>query len=70
MGRLLSRSRAAVSFVVNPMQTLVARTQSPAEEGLPDEERRHEEVLAAQPARRRAGIGVMGLRGFEGGTAS
>jgi large conductance mechanosensitive channel len=38
---------AVFFFVVKPMETLLARVRSPAEEGLPDEERRHQELLAA-----------------------
>jgi large conductance mechanosensitive channel len=34
-------------FVVKPVDALTARFRSPAEEGLPDEERRHQELLAA-----------------------
>jgi hypothetical protein len=34
----------AVAFAVN---ALLRRFRSPAEEGMPDEERRHQEVLAA-----------------------
>ena len=38
---------AVFLFVVKPMDMLVARARKPAEEGLPDEERRHQELLAA-----------------------
>jgi large conductance mechanosensitive channel len=38
---------AVFFFVVKPMEMLLARVRSPAEEGLPDEERRHQELLAA-----------------------
>jgi len=34
-------------FVVKPVDMLIARAGKPAEEGLPDEERRHQELLAA-----------------------
>jgi large conductance mechanosensitive channel len=34
-------------FVVRPMNALINRIRSPADEGLPDEERRHRELLAA-----------------------
>jgi large conductance mechanosensitive channel len=34
-------------FVVKPMNMLAARRAAPVEEGLPDEERRHQELLAA-----------------------
>jgi large conductance mechanosensitive channel len=39
---------AAVFFcVVKPMNALMARLRSPVEEGMPDEERRHQELLDA-----------------------
>jgi large conductance mechanosensitive channel len=38
---------AVFFFVVKPMNALMARLRSPVEEGLPDEERRHQELLAA-----------------------
>ena len=39
---------AAVFFlVVKPLNALLSRLRSPVEEGLPDEERRHQELLAA-----------------------
>jgi large conductance mechanosensitive channel len=39
---------AAVFFlVVRPINALSTRFRSPAEEGMPDEERRHQELLAA-----------------------
>jgi large conductance mechanosensitive channel len=38
---------AVFFFVVKPMNALMNRMRSPAEEGLPDEERRHRELLAA-----------------------
>jgi large conductance mechanosensitive channel len=34
-------------FVVKPVNALLTRFRSPAEEGMPDEERRHQELLAA-----------------------
>ncbi|MDQ3669580.1 MAG: large conductance mechanosensitive channel protein MscL [Actinomycetota bacterium] len=34
-------------FVVKPVNALMNRLHSPAEEGMPDEERRHQELLAA-----------------------
>jgi large conductance mechanosensitive channel len=34
-------------FVVKPVNALMNRLHSPAEEGMPDEERRHRELLAA-----------------------
>ncbi|MDQ4082453.1 MAG: large conductance mechanosensitive channel protein MscL [Actinomycetota bacterium] len=38
---------AVFFFVVKPVNALLNRLRSPAEEGLPDEERRHQELLAA-----------------------
>ena len=39
---------AVFFFVVKPVQAMLARVQrTPAEEGMPDEERRHRELLAA-----------------------
>jgi large conductance mechanosensitive channel len=38
---------AVFFFVVRPVNALLQRHRSPAEEGLPDEERRHQELLAA-----------------------
>jgi large conductance mechanosensitive channel len=38
---------AVFFFVVKPVNALVARYHAPAEEGMPDEERRHQELLAA-----------------------
>jgi hypothetical protein len=34
-------------FVVKPVNALLKRFRSPAEEGMPDEERRHQELPAA-----------------------
>jgi large conductance mechanosensitive channel len=39
-------------FVVRPVNALLQRYRSPAEEGMPDEERRHQELLAALRASR------------------
>ena len=39
-------------FVVKPVNALLRRHKSPAEEGMPDEERRHQELLAALHASR------------------
>lgn len=39
-------------FVVKPVNALLQRHKSPAEEGMPDEERRHQELLAALHASR------------------
>ncbi len=38
---------AVFFFVVKPVNALTSRLRSPVEEGLPDEERRHRELLAA-----------------------
>jgi large conductance mechanosensitive channel len=38
---------AVFFFVVKPLNALMARLRSPVEEGMPDEERRHQELLAA-----------------------
>jgi large conductance mechanosensitive channel len=39
-------------FIVKPVDALRRRHKSPAEEGMPDEERRHQELLAALHASR------------------
>jgi large conductance mechanosensitive channel len=39
-------------FVVKPVNALLQRHKTPAEEGMPDEERRHQELLAALHASR------------------
>jgi large conductance mechanosensitive channel len=38
---------AVFFFIVKPVQTMLARRREPIEEGMPDEERRHQELLAA-----------------------
>jgi large conductance mechanosensitive channel len=38
---------AVFFFVVKPIDALLTRTRGPVEEGLPDEERRHQELLQA-----------------------
>ena len=38
---------AVFFFVVKPVQAMMARGRAPVEEGMPDEERRHQELLAA-----------------------
>jgi large conductance mechanosensitive channel len=38
---------AVFFFVVKPVNALMARVRSPVEEGMPDEERRHQELLTA-----------------------
>ena len=42
---------AVFFFVVKPVQMMAARRESPIEEGMPDEERRHQELLAALQSR-------------------
>ena len=39
-------------FIVKPVDALLKRHKSAAEEGMPDEERRHQEILAALHASR------------------
>jgi large conductance mechanosensitive channel len=42
---------AVFFFIVKPVQAMMARFQrTPVEEGMPDEERRHQELLAALQA--------------------
>jgi large conductance mechanosensitive channel len=39
---------AVFFFIVKPVQAMMARSgRTPAEEGMPDEERRHQELIAA-----------------------
>jgi large conductance mechanosensitive channel len=38
---------AVFFFIVKPVQLMLARSRKPIEEGMPDEERRHQELLAA-----------------------
>ncbi len=42
---------AVFFFIVKPVQLMAARGEGPVEEGTPDEERRHQELLAALRAR-------------------
>ena len=42
---------AVFFFVVKPVQMMAARREPPIEAGMPDEERRHQELLAALSAR-------------------
>jgi large conductance mechanosensitive channel len=45
--QFLAIAAAVFFFVVRPMQAMLARLgRTPAEEGLPDEERRHQELIA------------------------
>lgn len=43
----LATAAAIFFFVVKPMNALMSRMQKPGEEGISDEERRHQELLAA-----------------------
>jgi large conductance mechanosensitive channel len=46
--QFIAIAAAVFFFVVKPMQAMVARLRrEPAEEGMPDEERRHQELLTA-----------------------
>lgn len=52
--QFLAIGAAVFFFVVKPVQAMLARTRrTPVEEGMPDEERRHQELLAALGALRR-----------------
>jgi len=51
--QFLAIAAAVFFFIVKPMQAMLKRLQrTPAEEGMPDEERRHQELLAALRATR------------------
>jgi large conductance mechanosensitive channel len=46
--QFLAIAAAVFFFIVRPIQAMAARGQkTPVEEGMPDEERRHQELLAA-----------------------
>jgi large conductance mechanosensitive channel len=45
--QFLAVGAAVFFFVVKPVQMMAARGEEPIEEGMPDEERRHQELLAA-----------------------
>jgi large conductance mechanosensitive channel len=45
--QFIAIAAAVFFFVVKPVNALLQRFRSPAEEGMPDEERRHQELLAA-----------------------
>jgi large conductance mechanosensitive channel len=47
----IATAAAIFFFVVKPMNALMARMSKPEEEALSDEERRHQELLAALRAR-------------------
>ena len=50
--QFLAIGAAVFFFVVKPVQAMAARDQKPIDEGMPDEERRHQELLAALRASR------------------
>jgi large conductance mechanosensitive channel len=51
--QFLAIAAAVFFFVVKPVQAMLRRLErTPAEEGMPDEERRHQELLAALRASR------------------
>ena len=45
--QFIAIASAVFFFVVKPVNALLKRYRSPPEEGMPDEERRHQELLAA-----------------------
>jgi large conductance mechanosensitive channel len=45
--QFLAIAAAVFFFIVKPVEAMVARRSAPVEEGMPDEERRHQELLAA-----------------------
>jgi large conductance mechanosensitive channel len=45
--QFLAIAAAVFFFVVKPVNALLLRLRGPAEEGMPDEERRHQELLEA-----------------------
>jgi large conductance mechanosensitive channel len=45
--RFVAIAAAVFFFVVKPVNALLKRYRSPAKEGMPDEERRHQELLAS-----------------------
>ena len=49
--QFLAIGAAVFFFVVRPVQAMLERRRGPVEEGMPDEERRHQELLAALRAR-------------------
>jgi large conductance mechanosensitive channel len=50
--QFLAIGAAVFFFIVKPVQTMLARSRREAVEGMPDEERRHQELLAALRAAR------------------
>jgi large conductance mechanosensitive channel len=49
--QFIAIAAAVFFFVVKPVDALLQRYRSPAEEAMPDEERRHQELLAALQGR-------------------
>ena len=50
--QFLAIGAAVFFFIVKPVQAMLAKSRkTPVEEGMPDEERRHQELLAALSAR-------------------
>jgi large conductance mechanosensitive channel len=45
--QFLAIAAAVFFFIVKPTQAMLARRRAPVEEGMPDEERRHQALLAA-----------------------
>jgi large conductance mechanosensitive channel len=45
--QFLAIAAAVFFFIVKPVNMMLARVRGPVEEGMPDEERRHQELLAA-----------------------
>ena len=50
--QFLAIAVAVFFFVVKPVNAMLRRFRGPVEEGMPDEERRHQELLAALKASR------------------
>lgn len=51
--QFIAIAAAVFFFIVKPMQAVLARSARPGDEELPDEERRHQELLAALQELRR-----------------
>ena len=49
--QFLAIGAAVFFFIVKPVQAMAARGEEPIEDGMPDEERRHQELLTALQAR-------------------
>ena len=49
--QFIAIAAAVFFFIVKPVQMMLDRRKTPVEEGMPDEERRHQELLAALRAR-------------------